>query len=200
MTAMRLRASARLAVVALSLLALAACAAPPPKQAFPELTWSHLAPFKLDVAEVEVVSEFEPTFKPPHVEHFVPAPPEQAARRWARDRLKAAGAQGRARVIIKDASIKEVPLEVGKDVRGYFTTEQAQRYDAAVEVEIEIRGPRGYRDGYVRARAERTQTVPEDITLNERERVWFELTEGLMKDFDAEMSKNIRQYLGRFLR
>jgi hypothetical protein len=178
---------------------LGACQSPPPRPTYPELTWTHLPPFRLDVAEVEIVSEYEPTFRPPNVEHLAPVPPEQAARRWAEDRIQAAGERGRAKVIIKEASIVEVPLELEEGLRGYLTTEQAERYDAVVEVEIEIRGPRGYRDGFAKARAERTRTVPEDITLNERERVWFELTEGLMKDFDAEMSKNIRQHLARFL-
>lgn len=189
----------RLAAVALVILALGACQQPPPRPTYPELTWTHLAPFQLDVAEVEIVSEYEPTFRPPNVEHLAPAAPEEAARRWAEDRLQAAGKEGRAKVIIREASIVEVPLELEEGVRGYVTTEQAERYDAVVEVEIEIRNPRGYRDGFVTARAERTRTVPEDITLNERERVWFELTDGLMKDFDAEMSKNIREHLGRFL-
>jgi hypothetical protein len=189
----------RFAAVALGVFALGACQSPPPRPTFPELTWTHLAPFRLDVAEIEIVSEYEPTFRPPNVEHLTPALPEGAARRWAEDRIEAAGREGRAKVIIREASIVEVPLALEEGVRGYVTTEQAERYDAVVEVEIEIRGPRGYRDGFAKARAERTRTVPEDITLNERERVWFELTDGLMKDFDAEMSKNIRQHLARFL-
>jgi hypothetical protein len=191
--------SARLAVAALGACMLAACATPAPKPTYPELTWTHLAPFKLNVAEVEVVSEYEPPFKDPNVEHLFPLPPEQAARRWARDRIVAAGTEGRARVVIKRASVVEVPLELTEGVRGYFTTEQAQRYDAVVEVAIEVRGPRGYRDGFATAQAERSRTVPEDVTLNERERIWFDITEALMKDFDAEMDRNIRRHLQRFL-
>lgn len=192
-------AAAPLAALALFVLALAACATPPARPTYPELTWAHLPPFELDVAAVEVVSEYEPPYKEPNVEHLFPVPPGEAARRWADDRIKAAGTEGRAKVIIKRASVTETPLELTEGVRGYFTTEQAQRYDAVVEVTIEVRGPRGYRDGFATAVAERSRTVPEDATLNERERVWFEITDALMKDFNAEMERNVREHLGRFL-
>jgi hypothetical protein len=42
--------------------------------------------------------------------------------------------------------------------------------------------------------------VREDITINKRERIWFDLTEALARDFDAAMEKNMRQHLGRWIR
>jgi hypothetical protein len=189
--------SIRLIAAAILFVAVGSCAAPPPRQEFAEITWTHLTPYKLNVARIEVVSEFKPTFKPPHVEHFFPVPPEKAVRRWIQDRLLASGPSGVAKVTIKDASATEAELRQGKDegVRGYFTTEQAQRYDLAVEVVIEIYNDRGFKVAFTSARAERSQTVPEDITLNGRERVWYDTTEALMKDFNAVMEKNIPLYL-----
>jgi hypothetical protein len=187
----------RLMAAALLLMAVGSCASPPPRQEFAEITWTHLKPYKLNVARIEVVSEFKPTFKPPHVEHFFPVPPEKAVRRWIQDRLVAGGPSGVAKVIIKDASATEVELRQGKDegVRGYFTTEQGQRYDLVVDVVIEVYDDRGFKLAYTSARAERTQTVAEDVTLNERERVWYDTTEALMKEFNGVMDKNIPLYL-----
>ena len=179
--------------------ALAACETPPPRPTFPELTWTHLQPFSLDVAEIEITSDYAPPLAAPHVEHLFPTPPLRAAERWARDRLRAAGVQGRAVVIIADARVIETRLQGLGGLTGLFTTEQAERYDAAVEVVIEIRSDRGYLDGRVRARAERSLTVPEDLTLNEREQVWFELVEALMADLNAELEANIQEHLQRFL-
>lgn len=178
---------------------LASCASPPPKPKFPELTWTHLPAFKLNVAEIEVVSEYEPSFKPPHVEHLFPVPPERAMRRWAEDRLKAAGSEGVAKVIIKRASVVETQLQTRKDLKGYFTTEQSERYEADIAMTIEVRNARGYRDAFASAKAQRSETAPEDITLNEREQLWFSFTEALMKDFNAAMEKEIEEYFGRFL-
>ncbi|MFQ5939211.1 MAG: hypothetical protein ACE5KL_03960 [Alphaproteobacteria bacterium] len=192
----------RLSLIALAgalAAALAACETPPPRPAFPELTWAHLAPFSLDVAEIAVTSDYAPPLAAPHVEHLFPTPPLGAAERWAGDRLRAAGGEGRASVTITDARVIETRLEGSGGLTGMFTTEQAERYDAAVEVVIEIRSDRGYLDGRVRARAERSLTVPEDLTLNEREQVWFELTEALMADLNAELEANIQEHFQRFL-
>lgn len=110
-------AAAPLAALALLVLALAACAAPPARPTYPEITWAHLPPFELDVAAVEVVSEYEPPYKEPNVEHLFPVPPGEAARRWADDRIRAAGTEGRAKVVIKRASVTETPLELTEGVR-----------------------------------------------------------------------------------
>ncbi|MBL6936164.1 MAG: hypothetical protein ISR48_12220, partial [Alphaproteobacteria bacterium] len=49
------------------------------------------------------------------------------------------------------------------------------------------------------AHAVRTQTVAEDSTLDERERVWFAMTEALMKELNATLEANIPKHLGKFL-
>ena len=41
-------------------LSLGACNTPPERQDFPDITFVHLAPFKLDVAHVEIVQAYRP--------------------------------------------------------------------------------------------------------------------------------------------
>ena len=43
-------------------------------------------------------------------------------------------------------------------------------------------------------------TLREDVTINQRDRAWFNQTEALIKDFDAEMEKNIRRVLDDWVR
>ena len=50
-----------------------------------------------------------------------------------------------------------------------------------------------------RGEVRRSQTVPEDITLAGRERVWYEMTEKMMTDLDTVMSKNIDTHLADFI-
>ncbi len=52
----------------------------------------------------------------------------------------------------------------------------------------------------VNAMANRTHTVAADATLNDRERLWFDMTEGTMKDLNAQLEKNIPVYLRAYLR
>jgi len=191
--------TARIAAALLGALALLSCASPPPKQSFAEITWSHLPPFRFNVARVEVVSAYKPTFKEPYVEHLFPVPPEKVVRRWISDRIRPAGPSGWAKVIINDASVKETALHHPHDIKSYFTVEQGERYEATVDVTIEIYTSKGFREGFANAHAVHTQTVPENATLNERERFWYDLTYAAMQDFNAEMAKNIDLYLKKFL-
>ena len=180
-------------------LALLSCAVPPPKQKFADITFAHLPPYMFNVARVEIVSEFEPKLGPPYVEQQFPVPPERAIRQWVRDRIKPAGTEGVIKFVINDDSVKEVALAHNKDIEGKFTTEQSERYEAIADATLNVYGTRGFRDGYTSAHVERVQTVPEDATLNSRERIWYDMTDALMKDFNAQMEQNIKAYLQKFL-
>ena len=65
---------------------LAACETPAPGQKLPDLTYAHLGVMTLNVASLEVVSDYRAPLKTPNVEHLFPTPPDRALKRWARDR------------------------------------------------------------------------------------------------------------------
>ena len=204
MTAGRIRRlaplAARPAMIAAAFAAgLAACETPIQIQELPELTYGYLGRYRLDVAAVEVVSEYRAPMRAPNVEHLFPTPPEDALRRWANDRLEAAGRRGVARFVVKEAGVTETPLEVETGFTGAFKKQQSARFEATVEAILELVDERGFRKGFASARASRSRTVGEDITLDERNRTWFDLTESLMRDFNAEMERNIGLYFGGYL-
>lgn len=186
-------------LVAAAALALSGCETPIPDQRLPELTFGHLAPLRLDVSVVEVVADYRSPLQPPNIEHMFPTSPEKALRQWARDRLRAAAPAGRARFVIVNAAVTETPMTIDRGFAGMFKKEQSERYDATLEASLEILDGRGFRRGFATARVTRSTTVREDVSLVDREREWFALVEGLMQDFDAEIERNIRQYLGGFL-
>lgn len=195
------RATGPVLVVIALLGAVAACGQTAANRpVYPELTYGHLPPIRLDVASVEIVDDYESPLRPPNVEHEFPVTPAAAARRWAKERLKAVGQSGVARAIVRDASVVEVDLKQKGGLTGLFTTEQSQRYDARLVMEIEIRSERGFKDAFVSAEAKRSRTVPENLTLNEREKVYFKITEAVMGDLNAQLEKQINQHLARYLR
>ena len=161
---------------------------------FPDIRFTDRPPLRLDVASVEVVDRFVPSFKEPNVEHLFPVTPARAAGNWARDRLQATnpGSDRRARFVILDASAREIELPRTQGVRGAFTTDQAERYDAAIAVEVDILGPRGFAERTVNAKASRSTTVAEGITQNQREQAWYDLTRALMADLDRQLEQEIR--------
>ena len=119
-------------------LGLAACETPVQTQKLPDLTFAHLAPIKLNVAKIDVVVRYQPPLREPNVEHLFPTPPAKALKQWVKDRLRAAGGSGVARLVIINASAVETPLSQKKGFTATFTKQQSQRYDATVEARLEI--------------------------------------------------------------
>ena len=167
---------------------------------YPIITFSHLAPVNLNVAAVEYVDQYVPPQDAPNVDHLFPVSPSTVARRWAQDRLLATGVTRRARVVLVTASVTETPLAKTKGLTGTFTIDQVARYDATAEMRVEIVTDAGVVEGKANAIATRSRTVPEDITLNQRDQIWFEMTAALMRALDGQLVQNIRLYLGRWVR
>lgn len=189
----------RVGAVVLSI-AVAACETTVPDQQFSEITFTHIQPIRLDVADIEYVQEYVAPQKAPNVEHLFPVQPATAVRRWTQDRLLAAGVTRRVRVTLVDASVIGRGLETKKGISGFFTDDQAVRYEATIDARFEIFDDRGLAVGQARAVAQRSRTAPESITLNERTQLWFDLTEDLMKTLDAELDRVIRTYLAKYVR
>ncbi len=187
-------------ILGFALLTLAACQAPALPPPLPELTYSHLDPISLDVGRIEIVEQYEPPLSPPNVDHKFPTPPAQAMRQWVKDRLNAVGEIRIARLVIKDASAIETKLETTGGLRGAFTKDQSERYDVTLDVVLEIRSELGSAVAFANAVVTRTKTVAEDISLSDRERIFHEMTEEVMTEVNAELEKNIRQFLVQYIR
>lgn len=180
-------------------LALAACENKPPVQKLPEISFADKRPFNLDVGQLEIIPEYVSPAKRPNIEHLMPVSPENATVRWAQDRLRPVGRSGFARVVIKDAKVVEAALKTDKSFTGMFKQEQAERYDGSLDVAIQILDERHFPVADVVARATRTRTVPEGVSLNERDRVLYEISEALISDINTQMEQLIPTYLNRWV-
>lgn len=183
--------------LALLAMTLASCDTPPKRQSFPEITFQHLQPFRLDVARVQIVDGYQADPGADIGGQF-PEAPTAVARQWAQDRLAAVGQQGEAIYTITLAKATQTPLKRSQGMAAMTHKDQSDRYDLAMTVNLEVRS--GGKAGAVTAQTARSQTVREDMTLNQREGVLFNLLDVTMKDVNAQMEKLIPQYLGGFLR
>lgn len=195
-----------LVAVSFAAVLLAACAQPEPVPEFPDIRWTNTQALTFQADAKVIQSDFQPSFQPPNVEHLMPMPPERALRTWAQDRLQVTGsgvAAGGAplrtvRFVIRDAAVREERLETQEGVRGFLTNEQAWKYTAHIQAEVQVLDDR---DVIASASTEgyRSKTLGEKASLNEREEMWYDLVGDLMQDFDGAMTQNIRQNLGEFL-
>ena len=182
-------------------LIVAGCASTPPANALAEIGFSHLEKINIKADSVEIASEYKSPLKLPFVEHRFPTSPEKAATNWAKSRLVGIGGNGaKVRFIIVDASVREEPVEKQKTgIVGIFTKEPTADYFAKLEAKLIVERAAGQTDGEIRVIAERNILIHEDVSLAERERIWLELVEKLMADFDGEMERQIRTNLSQFV-
>ncbi len=192
---MKLSRSACLAMGAVLAL-LAGCSSPPPRPTFPDIRFTSEAPIGLDVATLEVRDEYQPPMRSPNVDHLFPVTPAHAAENWAHDRLKPTGKAGRVVFILRNASVIETELPKTGGVSGAFTTQAAERYDLTLQATVQIVDAQGLPVRTANVQAQRSQSVLEGITPNDRDRTWYDMTKAAMADFDSQMENEIRNNFG----
>ncbi len=183
----------------LSGLALSACTTPPPARKLDKISYSEISPVRLDVREIEIRRAYRPPNAAPNVDHLFPVPPAAGAQLWAADRLKAAGPLRRARFIVLEAPVIEVPLARSGGLTGTFTIEQSERYEARLVVELQILSEEDRIEASVTVEITHHRTVPENVTLNERVQVWHEMTRALLDEMDRKLDAVIKEALYAYL-
>lgn len=184
-----------LAALGLTVL-LASCSSTPPRPMLQEITFEQSPKLTFAASNVETVVEYQPTAQPPHIELEIPQPPLVVAQRWARDRVALDNSQqNTVRVVIRRASVTEADLKKTPGLRGDFTTDQVARIDTDVEMAVELRDGRGFRIAEASASARRSNSISEDATLNDRDKIIHDLVRETMMDVNRELERNVRQYM-----
>ncbi len=185
--------------LAISGLVLSACTTPPPARNLDRISYGEKPPIRLDVREIEIQRAYQAPNTAPNVDHLFPVPPAAGAQLWAADRLKAAGPLRRARFIVREAPVIEIPLERSSGLTGTFTIEQSERYEARLVAEVQILAEDGGIEASVTAEISHHRTVPENVTLNERIQVWHEMTRTLLDEMDRQLDAVIKAELYKYL-
>ncbi|HYG91656.1 MAG TPA: hypothetical protein VD978_36020 [Azospirillum sp.] len=178
--------------------ALSACQSTPIRPASRPIDFTSFGPIVMNSAAIDFVDATRPAGGVVHVEQRASTPPIEAMRRWTAERLQPAGRTGAVRVTVRDASIIEVPLPTTGGIKGYFTNDQAQRYEGRMEVEVTGEAPvagGGSFHGTTKAIATHTSTVPENATLYDREATISEISRRLAEEINARLDAGIRKDL-----
>jgi len=166
-----------------------------PVQKLPDITFKHLSPIALNVAQIDIIDHSKSGMAGEHVEHLFPTSPKQAMNNWVRDRLNATGTSGLARLSINDASAIEEKLVKKTGLTGVFTNDQSERYTTNIDVRLDLFDGQNNNTGYASAKASRYITLAENLSLLEREKAWFEMVEKLMADLDKALVSNMNMNL-----
>ena len=82
---------------------------------------------------------------------------------------------------------------------GVFAIEQSERYDARLVVLAELTDAGGIPRAHASVQADRWVTVSEDYTLGEREQIWFQMAEKLVKEMGVELEARMRENMGPYI-
>lgn len=196
------RRARRTALATLAALALAACAGgagaervrePPPAPILPQ--------FNLAVAEIQVVPAYA---SPPGAgaETAVPFAPKTALETWAKTHVQAVGRRWQAWIVIRDASIsaKKVPPKTDS-WRDWFRRQPVERYDAVLELELQIRDDAGRVRAQTVARAAHARYLMDDYRdyrgerIDQLQRLSDEVIAAALKRLEGEVRTNLARWV-----
>lgn len=180
---------------------LAGCATPPPvERPVPRYVYQQYPPTRVNVANIQVIEEYASPSDGVHAEQLMPDPLPRAVATWARNHFKTNdGANGTLTITIKDASVLKKDLEKSRGFKGAVTIEQTERYDARILVEFKVDGQGMGPDGTGIVQVTRGQTIGENASLQDRDRIWTTMAEAMMIDLDAGAQKMLNSKLSFLL-
>jgi hypothetical protein len=157
-----------------------------------------LPQFNLAVAEIQVVSAYAGA---PGATG-VPFAHKAALELWAKTHVRAVGRRWQARIVIRDASIgaRRVDRREG-NWREMFRRHPFERYDAVLELELQIRDDAGGIRAQTVARATHARFLMEDHRDYQRERaaqlqaLTDEIIAAGLKRLDGEVRTNLAQWV-----
>ena len=181
-------------IALMAVLLVAGCTMDAPVRPMPRFAYKQYPATNLNVAAIDVQEDYRMPMQNPNVEHLMPQPLPQAVADWARTRFKATGSTGTMIVTIRQASVEAKGLPTTDGVRGWFTVDQAERYDARLTVEFRVEGA-GDHSGSGAVNLTRGQTMGENASIQDRDRAWTSMEEALMTDLDASTQKVLQDRL-----
>ena len=189
------------ALAAFALLFVAACQPAPQSYTLSPVTFRSQPVIRINVAKINVVEDYISPVSAPNVEHQMSTPPAQGVKIWVSERLQAVGTSGTLDVVITNASVKENKLPVKQGVRGLFTDDQSERYDANLAVTLRLYdGENAMSRSQGDVNVSRSRTINEKASLADREKLWHDMSTEMVQSYDREAEVRLRQYFANYLR
>lgn len=185
-------------IIIVSLL-LSACGTKIIRTATPKFSYLHLPKLSVLVSEIQVLQRTELTFEEANIEHLFPMPISSAVRRWVNHRLVSTGSSKIMRVIIEEARATALNLKTNENLKALFTNEQEVQINANLSVKIEIIDDTNAVLAFTRVAVTRSRTIPESSSVEERDKIYSDLTMVLMNDFNTTQEQKYRRFFSSFM-
>ena len=185
----------KIAFILMAVIFVTACTVTSSARQQPRFAYKQYPATRINVATIEVRENYTMPMQSPNIEHLMPLPLPQAFADWARTRFVATGTTGTMIITISQANVLRKDLPRTDGVKGWFTVDQAERYDARSVVEIKFEGlPQ--QDGSGVVNVTRGQTIGENASIQERDQAWNRMSETMLTDLDAATQKLLQDRMG----
>jgi len=164
------------------------------------LDFTKATPIQVNVAEIRLVESYQSSNVAPFKEQEFPIPPAAGVKQWLKQRLKAVGTHGVLEMTIDDASVREVGLQTQAGFIGFITNDQEARYDATLHVTARLYdGTNAISAATGDVIVTRSKTIDEKATVEDRRRLFDDITHDLMQSFDQQMAIRLSKYFSPYL-
>ncbi|MBR86633.1 MAG: hypothetical protein CMM29_07540 [Rhodospirillaceae bacterium] len=170
----------------------------PVNQVLPDLTFRHLSAIPLKVSKIKIIYKDDNSISESRVDQRMKTPPRKILEQWAKDRLQIGGISNTATFVILDASITETKLAKNNTLFDFIKLQASERYHLKIKAQIIIKNDNGQTLASSTSSASWSQTVREDTSYVERQKIWFNMVEKSMKKFDEKMNEAVTAYLGDY--
>ncbi len=201
MVFVRLISLKRFASVGLVAALLSACGSTPEPAPPQEVSFADTTVLNVDATSIDIRFINRPPQEYPHVGHRSPVTFERAVRDWVDARFELTGNTASAfRITVRKHDITEELLPVETGLSGAFKKEQSAKYEARLEIALDLVDPNGEILGSAEGESWNTYTVAEDATENDKRIVWVDMIAKAFNGLDQELIPRIREGLGDYVR
>lgn len=187
----------KIAVVVAILFVLSACSTDFSKEGkpMPELTYSHVEPLGLQVADIDIVNMAQHNPVSGDVSSNFPTAPDEALSRYAQNRLQPVGDGGKLNFVIERASVLRRDIVSEGMFEKLMHVDGREEYTVQMVIRLEVLSSLGFRSAQSTLSIEKSLIQSAGLTLAEREREWLELLDSMMVDVDQAVTASLQNSL-----
>lgn len=166
--------------------------------AWPGISYQAAAPVTVNAGRIEIFNSYNAPMAAPNVEHMFRMTPSAAAQELARRQISAAGGSRVLRVIVDDASVRQTILPKEQGVIGMVQRDPEEKFDARVALRFELvdEAAPDIIVGRANVVATRERTVKGGMTLAERDKAYYDLTQTLVNDLAQGIGTTVQNTFG----
>lgn len=149
----------------------------------------------VDAARIQIIDTPNAAVYANDVSGSFPTPLDVALHSYVNNRLAAAGAEGTFYITVEEARITRENIESASTLARRFNLDNRDRYTAQIRLRLSRENPVAPGAAYTETRVQRTWTIPDHLTIADREREQNAFMTQLLRDIDAAVVNGVNTTL-----